>query len=247
MKYVYLISFFSFFLLGIEAQNSGNIVYRISSERLEFKDGDSQAHEKFYDLMNSMSRIRDSLYFNLDFKDSESLFYLDKNKDTGMSNEKGYNSIVRSNSSVFYRNDETKELIEQINSDAYYLVTSSSDSLKWEISNEEKKINKYKCYKAIATIEVTSLTKGKYEKEIIAWFCPEIPINLGPKNYGGLPGLIFELKDDKLTYYIDSLNINSEAEVEVTKPTKGKVITRKEYDNKMPVITKQNFKEFIGN
>lgn len=242
--YLFLFCFFSF--SAIDAQNKGNVVYRIVTEELKSQEDHSQAQQRFYKLMNSMSLIRDSLYFNLDFKDSESLFYLNKAKNVGMSNERGYNSIVRSFSSVFYRNNNTKELIEQVNTDRLYLITSSTEDLKWEITNEEKNINQYLCYKALTTIKAKSLTKGDHFKKIEAWFCPEIALSLGPNNIGGLPGLIFELKVDMLTYYIESLNINSHSNVEVIKPAKGKVITRDEYFSLKPVITKENFKEYIG-
>tara|TARA_R100001369_G_scaffold43357_1_gene69496 strand:+ start:420 stop:1163 length:744 start_codon:yes stop_codon:yes gene_type:complete len=247
MKPIYLFIFCLFFFFNVYSQNDGNVVYRVASKKLDFQEGDSQAHEKFYKLMNSMSRIRDSLYFNLDFNSYESLFYLNKSKDVGMSNEKGYNSIIRSFSSVFYRNDKTKEFIEQVSNDRHYLITSSTEDVEWEITTEQKKINEYLCFKALTTIKATSLTKGDYDKKLEAWFCPDIAINLGPKNFGGLPGLIFELKEAKLTYYIESFNFNTKDKVEVVKPTKGKVITRDEYLGINPVITKENFKEYIGN
>lgn len=246
MRPIYLFIFCFFYFSAIDAQNKGNIVYRIVTDELKSQENHSQAKQSFYKLMNSMSLIRDSLYFNLDFKDSESLFYLDKGKNVGMSNERGYNSIVRSFSSVFYRNNDTNELIEQVSTDRLYLITSSTEDLKWEITNEEKKINQYLCYKAMATVKARSLTKGDHFKKIEAWFCPEIALNLGPNNFGGLPGLIFELKVDMLTYYIESLNLNPEASAEVVKPTKGREITRDEYFGLKPIITKENFKEYIG-
>ena len=32
-----------------------------------------------------------------------------------------------------------------------------------------------------------------------AWFTPEIPVSTGPSMYGGLPGLILEINDDRTT------------------------------------------------
>jgi GLPGLI family protein len=246
MRTTFIFIFYFFFFYSIDAQNKGNVVYRIVTEKLESQENQFLAKEKFNNMMNSMSRIRDSLFFNLDFNGSEALFYLNKSKNVGMSNEKGYNSIVRSLNSVFYRNNDTAEIIEQITNDRLYLITSSTKDFKWEITTERKKINQYLCYKAITVIKSKSITKGDFSKKIEAWFSPEIAVNFGPKNFGGLPGLIMELKDDMFTYYIESLTLDSRAHIEVTKPTKGRVVTRNKYFDLKPTITKENFKEYIG-
>ena len=247
MKYLYLVIFCFFFFNSIQAQNSGNIIYRIVSEELKPLEKDSQVKQKFIKMMNSMSRLRDSLFFNLDFNKNESLFYLDKKKNIGISNEKGYNAIIRSfGSSKYYRNNRNEKLIEQINSDGLYLVTSSTNIFHWKITKQTKKINNYLCFKAVADVQAKSIVKGNYTKVIEAWYCPAIAINFGPKNYGGLPGLIFELREDKLTYYLYSIDISFEEDSIIDKPDKGNEITRKEYNEMLPHITKDNFNQYIG-
>jgi GLPGLI family protein len=245
MKYFYLVIFCFFFINSNHSQNNGTIIYRIVSEELKPLENDSQVKQKFMKMMNSMSRLRDSLFFNLDFNNNESLFYLDKNKNIGISNEKGYNAILRSfGSSKYYRNN--KLLIEEINSDRLYLISSSTNIFQWKITKETKKINNYLCFKAITHVKTKSIVKGNYTKVVEAWYCPEIAINLGPKNYGGLPGLIFELKEGKLIYYLYSININPKEDIIINKPNKGKVATREEYNEMLPHITKDNFNQYIG-
>lgn len=243
MKYLYLVFIVAFYN-SIEAQQYGSLVYRISSEKLISQKENSIVKEKFISMMNSMSGLRDSLFFNLDFNNKESLFYLDKKKNIGISNEKGYNAILRSHgSSRFYRNDSI--LIEEINSDALYLVNYPPDIYKWQITKEKKKINEFVCFKATVEIKCRSIVRGDYIKVIEAWYCPEIPINLGPLNYGGLPGLICELKDEKLTYYLYSINLGNKPIIK--KPHKGKKVSRDEYYKMLPHITRENFNEYIGN
>ncbi len=58
---------------------------------------------------------------------------------------------------------------------------------KWEINNEEKVINGYKCKKA---------TANYMNRVWIAYFASEIPLNLGPWKLWGLPGLIVEATDE---------------------------------------------------
>ena len=35
------------------------------------------------------------------------------------------------------------------------------------------------------------------EKKVTAWYTPDIPVNVGPLNYWGLPGLILEIQEEK--------------------------------------------------
>lgn len=66
---------------------------------------------------------------------------------------------------------------------------------KWNITEESKMIDKYKCYKATLKKQVLSKDGGTVLKDITAYFSPELPLSLGPLGYCGLPGLILELID----------------------------------------------------
>lgn len=68
------------------------------------------------------------------------------------------------------------------------------------------------------------------EKIITAWYSPEIPVNQGPENYWGLPGLILEVNDGKTTILCSKIVLNSKDKVEIKAPTKGKEISQKEFD-----------------
>ncbi|TPV34924.1 GLPGLI family protein [Paucihalobacter ruber] len=234
-----------FFQLSSFSQKYGRVVYRVNSEKLTQNNSESESRKTFVLLMNNMSVIRDSIQLNLDFKDNASIFYVDTKTNLGLSNLKGYKGIINS-FNVFYRNDNTDTLIEVVNSDKIYLVTSKASEISWKITNETKVIGNYKCIKAEGSIKSHSLTKGLHTKMLTAWFCPEIPIKLGPKGYGGLPGLIMELKEGKLTYYVKALNFNLD-DVSINKPVKGKVIFKEDFFNLKPTITTDNFKEHIGN
>lgn len=68
------------------------------------------------------------------------------------------------------------------------------------------------------------------EITITAWYSPEIPINQGPENYWGLPGLILEVNDGKTIILCSKIVLNSKEKAEIKEPTNGKVISQKEYD-----------------
>ena len=69
------------------------------------------------------------------------------------------------------------------------------------------------------------------EITITAWYSPEIPINQGPENYWGLPGLILEVNDGKTIILCSKIVLNSKEKVEIKESTNGKVISQKEYDD----------------
>lgn len=64
----------------------------------------------------------------------------------------------------------------------------TEDPIKWNLSIETKKSGNYKLQKATTKFGGRNWT---------AWFNPEIPLNEGPYKFRGLPGLIFEITDDK--------------------------------------------------
>ena len=69
-------------------------------------------------------------------------------------------------------------------------------------------------------------------KEIVvtAWYTPEIPVNQGPENYWGLPGLILEVNDGRTTILCSKIVLNAKDKVEIKPSKKGKVISQKDYD-----------------
>ncbi|MGO4772462.1 GLPGLI family protein [Flavobacterium sp. W22_SRS_FK3] len=79
-------------------------------------------------------------------------------------------------------------------------------------------------------------------KEIIvtAWYTPEIPVNQGPENYWGLPGLILEINDGTTTILCSKIVLNAKEKTDIKAPTKGKEISQKDYDE----IVVKKMKEF---
>lgn len=78
-------------------------------------------------------------------------------------------------------------------------------------------------------------------KEIVvtAWYTPQIPVNNGPGEYWGLPGLILEVSADRTTMLCTKIVLNPDDKEEIKKPEKGKEVTRKEYND----IIKQKMEE----
>ncbi|MBT8271309.1 MAG: GLPGLI family protein, partial [Bacteroidia bacterium] len=70
-------------------------------------------------------------------------------------------------------------------------------------------------------------------------YTPQIPLNQGPGEYWGLPGLILEVSSGRTTILCSKIILNPEEKKEIKVPSKGKVITRAEYNE----TVKQKMKE----
>lgn len=141
-----------------------------------------------------------------------------------------------------------------------FLVKDSLPKLEWKLEGETKKIGDYTCYKATASKPISPSDfrnfrpkkkedskkeeEAKTEKttnimddfempteiKVTAWYAPEIPVNQGPENYWGLPGLILEVSDDRTTILCSKIILNAKEKVVIKAPSNGKVVTQKEYD-----------------
>ncbi|TDE31170.1 GLPGLI family protein [Flavobacterium ranwuense] len=140
-----------------------------------------------------------------------------------------------------------------------FLVKDSLPNLQWKMESETRVIGGYNCFKATAVRpasktdfrnfrpkkEDTATTKPAdaakktnlmdeldMPKEVIitAWYTPEIPVNQGPENYWGLPGLILEVNDGKTVTLCSKVVLNPKVKTEIKAATKGKVTTQKEFD-----------------
>lgn len=122
------------------------------------------------------------------------------------------------------------------------------DELDWQSmrrrdnADEEKKENEADSTATAAKSEEEdpmSQIEVPKEVEVTAWYTPQIPVNQGPGEYWGLPGLILEVSADRTTILCSKIVINPEEKKEIKKPTKGKVVTRAEYNETI----KQKMKE----
>tara|TARA_B100000902_G_scaffold4516_1_gene5737 strand:- start:83 stop:949 length:867 start_codon:yes stop_codon:yes gene_type:complete len=201
----------------------------------------------------SMKKATEKNYI-LNFNSSASFFKeeerLDPNAQGGGFNWQQFvtgpaqGDIYRDIQSNTYTNK--KELFGKI-----FLIKDSLPKSKWVMTGETKQIGIYNAYKATISKEVEEevisfqRSRGRQgqrptppkppEKKIrkvvmSAWFTPEIPVSTGPSLYGGLPGLILELNDDKITILCTKVVLNPKEKVKIKKPSKGKVVSSPEYE-----------------
>jgi GLPGLI family protein len=140
-----------------------------------------------------------------------------------------------------------------------FLVKDSVVNYQWKMEGETRVIGGYNCFKAttVRPASKTDFRNFRPKKEdiaaakpadgekktnfmdnlempkdvtITAWYTPEIPVNQGPENYWGLPGLILEINDGKTVILCSKIVLNPKEKTVIKAPVKGKVISQKEYD-----------------
>lgn len=200
-------------------------IYKANEKKIENPDHLSMIKNNFNRLESSSKELY-KVSFSLEYNKNESFFY----KEPLLSIDEKRMAFIYSFLSIrehkyFTTHDQVTQVLNAYGED--FLV--ELPKIEWKITNEKKKIGKFNCLKATATIEREN-SKGKFNQNIIAWFAPEIPFNFGPKEYSGLPGLIVEVKPgDNIGYKL--LKIKAENYKKIEKPTEGKNITFKEFND----------------
>lgn len=148
--------------------------------------------------------------YNVEFKrDSTASEYLEANMalDINPENVKFYNyqivqidslNKVRGQMTMMW-DDDIPVIVRKKNSNKnlQYLflddlfVTETEDVIPWKLSKETKTSGNFTLQKA---------TANWGGRNWIAWFTKEINLNEGPYKFRGLPGMIFEIEDDKGQY-----------------------------------------------
>ena len=163
-----------------------------------------------------------------------------------------------------YKNIKDNQLLqEQEFFGKQFLIKDSLPKLKWVMDGETKQIGNYMCFKATATKTVPDVAfgfgRGSNDAEndqnktkdiaITAWYTLQIPINQGPGDYWGLPGLILEVSADRTTILCSKIILNPEEKAEIKVPSKGKEVTKKEYEEiveKKTAEMRENFRSSRG-
>lgn len=201
--------------------------------------------------------------YQLDFTQEESIFKKLPKLETP-DPKKGSMSIsvsVVGDDEILYKSIKENQLVNE--TELYgkpFLLQDDLEIRDWKLSKESKTIGEYVCFKATYVPSAEDKDEDENEdedaprlrsgaddkdedKEIIAWYTPQIPVKNGPKNYEGLPGLILELQDGNLKFLCTKIVLNPEEVVIITKPKKGKKVSQKEFD----AILKEKSKDMMEN
>ncbi len=207
---------------------------RILNEKQKAKnDSLIKARPEMAAIIKKLSKRFNNRTYFLDFTKAESV-YKEKAR-----LEKDGGSFMRDR--ILYKNLTQKTFTEKrpfLEKD--FLVVDTLPDYHWKVTGETKNIGNYTVIKAVGTEKIKKSktpknakdTKGEpknVEKEVIAWFTPELPISNGPGKYWGLPGLIMEVDKDGAVILLKELIINPIKFNKIECPEKGQKVNEKEF------------------
>ena len=201
----------------------------ITPQMVSMLNKQTNTPEQYVEALNLLDKykIYYTLYINLE--SNESIFKIDS-----------INSVDRvssiGNIQYSYAKDMTIKCAEKF-AKSEYSFDGDISLLDWDITNEKKKINGYKCIKARC---------NKYD--INVWFTTDIGTNRGPGYFQGLTGLVMEGHDFFASYKvisIDNLSNNSEFYSALEKYNQVKL--KKKMTFEKALASKNNFINMIKN
>lgn len=250
-----------FFLLFCKGESiaqqsfGGKATYESKRDVSKLKvEGNAMTPEMQQNLMAQFKKSMEKT-FVLDFDKTTSLYKEEQKLDNPLTaSGPGVRVRISSSGGLLYKNIKEKRYVDE--NDIFgkeFLIKDTLPNWKWEMGSEMKMIGDYTCYKATAirkrTLEPTSKDKKSVlnidegapkEIRITAWYTPDIPVSQGPDDFWGLPGLILEVNDGDTTILCSKIVLNPKEKIVIKEPTKGKVVTQKEYDETLRKKTEEN-------
>lgn len=242
MKKIILLSTLLTTMLSFSQNGKVFVIYKKDMVNYLINNSIPEKQNAINSILDDLKESSNSLRYNLIINNNESLFSLEENLAIE-TDKKSLKFIVGAGgaSGDFYMNLKTKEAIRSVELSGEILnIVSNLDSIKWQLTSESKLIGNYKCYKALTT-KVVKNNVGTFNHPVEAWYAPEIPFGFGPVGFGGLPGLIIEIQYQNVRFYASIIELYTKKDTKIVKPTKGKEVTKDEYNE----ISKKRAYDFL--
>lgn len=232
-KFVSVLAVCSFTLLGVaqESPSSGIITYDMTRKfELKIQGNDNS---EFANMLPKEKKSKKELVFNQNMSLYRNPLKENSEEDIVQESAGGASitiKMIEPEEFVFF-DVKTKKKIEQRDfMSRKFLIESSTDTVKWKITGNQKEIIGYKCLEA----ELVGAAK-----KTIAWFAPTIPIQTGPDGFCGLPGLILALdvEEGKTVLTASKIEVKAIDPKEISKPKDGKKVTSAEF---MKIVEEKN-------
>jgi len=139
---------------------------------------------------------------------------------------------MRENKKLYQNLAEGRRVEERMFFDKAFLIKGEPITYAWKLTGEKMQVGSYLCYKA--AFEDSTRT-------IIAWFTPQIPVPVGPAQFGQLPGLILhvDINDGERTLTAIDIQLRELEKGVMQEPSKGKEVTQEEFDHIVREKTKE--------
>ena len=260
-----LFTFIPVFFLAffVHAQDFQGFAIYQSKTKFDIKMDSAQVSNERQKAMKAMMKRFGEKTFELHFSKKESIYKeQEKMEQPGHGGMRMFGGF---NSGILYKNVKDKRYVNQKESfSKEFLIKDALPTYDWKFIDETKMIGENLCFKATTTKEVSNTRmrrprRGRVEKntendslpktkivEVTAWYTPDIPVNNGPRDFGGLPGLILELNEGNTQLLCTKIVLNSGENIKLKEPVKGKEVTQKEFDAIMEKKAKEMMEIYGG-
>ncbi|WP_422105942.1 GLPGLI family protein [Winogradskyella sp.] len=249
---------------AVNAQDFQGVATYKTQRQVDIKLDSTQANAEMQERMLEMMKKQFQKTFKLTFNKEESTYKQDEELSKPQVGGGEFQVIMiggGGGSDVLYKNTKEQRYAEQV--DTYgkiFLVKDDIEKIDWKLGSETKFIGEYQCYKATFTkmvpkpMQMSSADTDEdidldkepemEERTVTAWYTPQIPVNNGPDDYQGLPGLILEVHDGKLTIICNKIVLNPKERIAISEPTKGKEVNQEKYDEIMDKKRKEMMERY---
>ena len=98
------------------------------------------------------------------------------------------NRQVKGSGSEYFQFPDESKLVRKEDLFGAYIIDEQLPAINWQITGDTASFGELHCQKATAHV------KGR---DYIAWFCPDLPVHVGPWMLSGLPGVIVDAHDTR--------------------------------------------------
>ena len=252
----------------VSAQDFQGVATYKTQRSIDIKMDSTQMNSEMHTKMMDMMKKQFQKTFKLTFNKEASLYKEDESLEKPQAAMGGEFQVVMigggGGSDVLYKNAKDQRYADQKDTmGKIFLVKDDIEKIDWKLEADTKYIGEYQCYKATYTKQVEvprtmsfdSNSKNEAEEDndkepemeertITAWYTPQISVNNGPAMYQGLPGLILEVHDGKLTIICSKIVMNPEDKIEIEEPSKGKEVNQEKYDEIMDKKNKEMMERY---
>ncbi|MGN7512779.1 MAG: GLPGLI family protein [Allomuricauda sp.] len=239
-----MVSFVTYQRILPQSQVPISVYYSKKTDKIIDTTESNKAKSMISKFNEIISEDVKNLIYVLKISGDYSLFQEKKSlkSESGSKATRNFASSYGGTRGIFYINqtDSTYINIREF-SGTYFKVKTKPK--KWKVhSDEHKYVGKYKCIKA-TTVDTIINPKGVFTSDVVAWFSPDLPNFYGPAGYFGLPGLILELNNGKISLEIKDIDFDAIREPSFyIEKEKGKFVTEKQYDS----IVEKTAKDFFN-
>lgn len=152
----------------------------------------------------------------------------------------GINIVISGGEDILYRNiPKNKYTTKTEISGKEFLIEDALEKPEWIFEKETRNIGRYTCFKATRSKEVTDKTFTNESDSLVeviklqtttAWYTLDIPVQHGPGEFWGLPGLVLQVEEGDLTILCSKIVLNPEKQITIEAPKKGKQVTQAEFN-----------------